>query len=170
MNEQMFPYISKGCSRVVYAINDDLVIKIARYLNDTKNSPNLARWGIEQCQTELETYIKYGDKFPLCKIMVDMCTDERIIMERVTPLELADPDCIIFKDINKLIRAIENEWEQDEPEFMASLPPIMKEFAKNILQSGLTRKEIRDILTDVEYSNVGIKNNKLVILDYGMFG
>ncbi|AFC21878.1 hypothetical protein GAP32_425 [Cronobacter phage vB_CsaM_GAP32] len=169
MNNEMFPYINKGCSRVVYGINDDMVIKIARYLNTDSNSSNIARWGIDQCKTELETYLRYGDKFPLCKIFIDLSNEQRIVMERVTPLTDSHL-CLELSKINDLIYRLAMEEERDEPDYLESLHPMLQSFAKKILESGLTRQEIHDILDDVEMNNVGIKNNELVILDYGLVG
>lgn len=169
MNDEMFPYINKGCSRIVYGINDDMVIKIARYLNTDSNSSNIARWGIDQCKTELETYLRYGDKFPLCKIFVDLSDEQRIVMERVTPLTEHHLG-IELRKLNDLIYRIAMEEENDDPDYLTSLHPILQSFAKKILKSGLTREEIRNILDDVEYNNIGIKNNELIILDYGIVG
>lgn len=169
MKNEMFEFLNQGCSRKVYAINDDVVIKVARYLtSDGYNSTTQAKWGIEQCQVELQTYLKYGDKMPLCKIFVDMCTDERIVMERVTPLSSLPPDVTEFDYITDLVSLL--EFEREDKEYLDSLSPTMRRFADKILQSGLTRSEIRDILVDVEYSNIGLKDGELVILDYGLVG
>lgn len=161
----MFEFLNQGCARKVYAINDDVVIKVARYL-DSANK--FAKWGIDQCKVELETYLKYGDKMPLCKIYVDMCTDERIVMERVTPLEFLPDEITEFDYITSLVSAL--EFEKEDAEYLDSLSPTMRRFADKILKSGLTRQEIRDILVDVEFSNIGLKDGELVILDYGMVG
>lgn len=168
MSSLMFPYIGRGCSRTVYAINDDMVIKVARYLTNDSGS-NIAKWGIDQCKTELDTYLKYGDKMPFCKIYVDMCTDERIVMERVTPLSDLPNEITDFDGVTELVSRLEFGRE-NEPGYLESLHPAMQRFAEKILKSGLTRQEIRSILTDVEYSNMGIKDGELYILDFGMYG
>lgn len=161
----MFEFLNQGCARKVYAINDDVVIKVARYLDSTNK---FAKWGVDQCKVELATYLKYGDKMPLCKIYVDMCTDERIVMERVTPLEFLPDEITEFDYITSLVSAL--EFEKEDAEYLDSLSPTMRRFADKILKSGLTRQEIRDILVDVEFSNIGLKDGELVILDYGMVG
>lgn len=170
MNDIMFPFINKGSSRAVYAINDNLVLKLARYYT----SDMLAVWGKDQCKTELETYLKYGKKLPLCKVYVDLCTDQRIVMERVIPLSEYESDLgdgySLYGNIHELIRRLEHQIENDDPDYMDSLNPVMKSFAKKILESGLTRNEISSILCDVDFSNMGIKNNELVILDFGIRG
>lgn len=168
MTDTMFPYIGKGCSRIVYAINDDMVIKVARYLDSTSGTVT-AKWGIDQCKTELDTYLKYGEKMPFCKIYVDMCTDERIVMERVTPLSDLPSEITDFDEVTDLISRLEFERE-NEPGYLESLHPAMQRFAEKVLKSGLTRQEIRDILVDVEHGNMGIKNGELYILDFGMYG
>ena len=161
----MFEFLNQGCARKVYAINDDVVIKVARYLDSTNK---FAKWGVDQCKVELATYLKYGDKMPLCKIYVDMCTEERIVMERVTPLEFLPDEITEFDYITSLVSAL--EFEKEDAEYLDSLSPTMRRFADKILKSGLTRQEIRDILVDVEFSNIGLKDGELVILDYGMVG
>ena len=166
--KDMFPYIGRGCSRTVYAINDDMVIKVARYLNSINGSV-LSKWGIDQCKTELSTYLKYGDKMPFCKVYVDMCTDERIVMERVTPLCDIPDDVTYFDEVTDLISRLEFECE-DEPGYLQSLHPAMQRFAEKVLKSGLTREEIKNILSDVDFNNMGIKNGELYILDFGMYG
>lgn len=155
----MFNMIGCGTTRDVYAINDDIVVKVAQ------NQDLPESWGKSQCRNELHTYMKYGDSLPLCKIFVDMSSESRIVMERVTPLDESNRR---FGNINELMYRLRMQTEAIEPSFIESFPKVVQEFAQNILKSGLTRDEISSIIYDVESNNIGIKNNKLLILDYGL--
>lgn len=156
----MFNMIGFGTARYVYAINDDIVVKVA-------HNPDIPEsWGISQCKNELKTFLKYGELLPLCKIFVDMSSDSRIVMERVTPIE----QCFNrrFGNINQLMYHLRMQTEMKVPDYIESFPKVVQEFVENILKSGLTRDEISNIIYDVESNNIGIKNNKLLILDYGL--
>lgn len=164
MSNELFKYIDEGASRTVYEINDDLVIKIA------KNQNEMASWGVEQCRVELETYIKYGEKLPLCKILVDSSNETRIIMERVKPYNLMDNITDEYEVmIDELIYNIQY-YPEDLDQFLVDNPnEKFIHFAKKFKESGLTRKEIADILYDVGFENMGENaNGEIVILDYGL--
>jgi len=164
MSNELFKYIDEGASRTVYEINDDLVIKIA------KNQNEIASWGVEQCRVELETYIKYGDKLPLCKILVDSSSEKRIIMERVKPYNLMDDITDEYEDtINELVCAIQY-YPENLDQFLVDNPnEKFIHFAKKFKESGLTQDEISEILYDVGFENMGENaNGEIVILDYGL--
>ncbi|UYE98871.1 hypothetical protein XbC2_454 [Xanthomonas phage XbC2] len=164
MSNELFKYIDEGASRTVYEINDNLVIKVAKYQEDP------ASWGIEQCRVELETYIKYGAKLPLCKILVDSSSKHRIIMERVKPYNLMDDITDDYEDaINELVCAIQYYPENIDQLLEMYKNPKFDNFAKKFKESGLTQDEISEILYDVGFENMGEDaNGELVILDYGL--
>ena len=155
----MFNYIASGTTRDVYAINDDLVIKIAQ------NMDSPASWGVRQCRDELSTFLKFGNKLPLCKILVDMSSETRIIMERVVSIE-EHPHNLDLDQLDDLMWRLSFEREDDG--YLNSLPVMLKRFAENILKSGLTREEISSIIYDVERHNIGVKDGDLIIFDYGL--
>jgi len=156
----MFNMIGCGTTRDVYAINDDIVVKIAQNLDLPES------WGVGQCKNELKTFLKYGDALPLCKIFVDMSSESRIVMERITPIDQCPNRR--FGNIDQLMYRLRMQTEMKDPDYIKSFPKVVQEFVENILKSGLTRDEISNIIYDVETSNIGIKNNKLLILDYGL--
>ncbi len=164
MSNELFKYIDEGASRTVYEINDNLVIKVA------KNQDDPAGWGIEQCRVELETYIKYGAKLPLCKILVDSSSKHRIIMERVKPYNLMDNITDDYEDaINELVCAIQY-YPENLDQFLADNPnEKFIHFAKKFKESGLTQDEISEILYDVGFENMGEDaDGEMIILDYGL--
>lgn len=164
MSNELFKYIDEGVARTVYEINNDLVIKIAKDQDDKLS------WGVQQCRVELETYIKYGEKLPLCKILVDSSSEKRIIMERVKPYNLMDNISEVYEySINELICAI--QYDSDNIERFLELYPYEKfiNFAKKFKESGLTSEEISDILYDVSFENMGeTSDGEIIILDYGL--
>jgi len=164
MSNELFKYIDEGASRTVYEINDNLVIKVAKHQDDA------AGWGIEQCRVELETYIKYGDKLPLCKILVDSSSNQRIIMERVKPYNLMDDISGEYEEsINELVCAIQY-YPENLDQFLVDNPnEKFIHFAKKFKESGLTQDEISEILYDVGFENMGENaDGEIVILDYGL--
>lgn len=155
----MFNYIASGATRDVYAINDDMVIKIAQ------NMDCMDSWGIRQCHNEITTFMKYGEKLPLCKIFVDMSSEKRIVMERV--ISITDhPNKYNLDQLDEMMYLLYSNGEDET--YLNSIHPDFKSFAKKILKSGLTRDEISNILYDVESANIGIKDDELIILDYGL--
>jgi hypothetical protein len=163
MNE-LFKYLNQGASRIVYEISDNLVLKIA------KDQDNDASWGRQQCQIELETYLKYGTKLPLCKIFVDSSSETRILMERVKPYNMMVDITTEFEmNLDLLIMNLEYNPE-DIPKFLEQNPnPKFVNFVKKFEESGLTQNEIRDILYDVGVANLGEDaDGEIIILDYGM--
>ena len=164
MSDVPFKYIDEGAARTVYESNDNLVIKVA------KNQNEMASWGVEQCRVELETYIKYGAKLPLCKILVDSSNEKRIIMERVKPYNLMDNITDEYEDlINELVCAIQYYPENLEQFLKIHKNVKFDNFAKKFKESGLTQDEISEILYDVGFENMGEDaNGELIILDYGL--
>jgi hypothetical protein len=155
----MFNYIASGSTRIVYAINDDMVIKIAQ------NMDFIDSWGVKQCHNELTTFKEYGDKLPLCKIFVDMSSETRIVMERV--ISITDhPNDYDLDELDEMMHRLYSATEDEK--YLNSIHPHFREFAKKILKSGLTREDISNILYDVESHNIGIKDDELIIYDYGL--
>ncbi len=95
-----------------------------------------------------------------------MSSPERVVMERITPLIIHKDGFKRYLDIDSVLERLHNNTLSSE--YMDTLNEEVQEFAKNILQSGLTHDEVKDIIYDVTWSNIGIKNNKLLILDYGL--
>lgn len=155
----MFDYISAGCGRKVYALDDNTVLKI----------PHDPLWGMEQCQTEINMFELYGDILPLCPIDLKYSSNERIIMKRITPIFDASHEFnFSFSQISDMIKTI--ELSLYSPDWIASLPFPLRNFTNKIVNSGLTEEEIGNIMFDVSISNMGIdyETEEILILDYGV--
>lgn len=151
----MFPFINSGCSRNVYEINDDLVLKLA------KSAPH----GKEQCISELNAYLKYKNIIPICKVYVEYCSDTRIVMERVLPIDDNLKLGFTCDELEYILDIF--PFRKKDDEVFKNIPDIIKRFIDKFFDSGLTPEEIQNIMYDIGYENIGIKNNDLYILDLG---
>ncbi|SOK58719.1 hypothetical protein [Yersinia phage fHe-Yen9-04] len=145
--------IGKGASRTVFAINLDYVVKVAHN-----------KFGVDQNIQEMKLFQKYGKILPLCKIDLYHSNENYIIMERINTfnVEYNAFDITQIDMISHLVCV-----EQIDNDYISTLPPVLAEFANNLLSNELSNDEIRNVLYDVVHYNVGIKDGKILILDYG---
>lgn len=161
--KEHFKYINRGSSRTVYEFDDNHVIKVPR--NDTGD-------GEEQNTAELEVYNRYHNQFPLCYL--DPRSNEQfIIMEKVQPLNeivLGDmTDDNIDKAFYSFARCNYNlDDYKSTAEYLNN--PCDIRFMNFLLELSKNRVDILDAVTyDVCSFNLGLKGDRILMLDYGMF-
>lgn len=143
MEYQRLTLINTGTSRQVFSITNDLVIKVA--INEK---------GITQNQQEVEISLK----FPLCEEIAKIISYDAnyrwVIQERVNTLN-KEKFLELFKmDAHTFLKNLRHR---------KNLTSFHKPIDKAITDLNLDRFEICNGLT-----NIGEKNKKLIILDYGI--
>lgn len=155
--------IGSGSTRAVFAIDDSRVIKIP-----------FVKGGIIQCRNEIAFYDKYKSIFPLCAVLQGSCENLIVQTRAVTVEECYDSadeaafrmfDTIFWEafecddtiDISQYLDGIRDKTDSRIMEFMDVL-------------SKIDLKLVRTLCYDISCYNIGLIDNRLVIIDYGFPG
>lgn len=158
------PEVNSGSTRTVFIINDDTVVKVP-----------FNRGGIIQCRNELQVFEKYGNILPLCPVLKGS-SEDRIFQQKAVVLEECEmqdsEDDGWYVGFDMIFGNVFESYDIDINQYLDSIRDStdvrIMDFIDAVLK--LPLEVIEEVLYDISSYNIGLIDNRIVVVDYGYLG